>query len=209
MQVGDGGASRSAVWRRFAFLLALWVTVLVVGRVLLVDRLGLPPEAPFLLLGFISAPFVLTRYFWAGMVVPATVGLACPACATRPLSFVRAISFGHRFYLCPACGRRFKRTNMDEPWEQADGPRDLPFYLPKPKTMLTRGEEWAWAAIFVGALLAWPASVALGSWFAGVPGLVTGTCLATPLVDAMFRRLARMKETAHRARHRDAVDGLA
>ena len=170
---------------------------------------GLSGFALFLLLGGLSAPFVLARYCWVGLIVPLTVGIACPGCARRPLRYVSCHSFGYRYYRCEHCQQRWKRQSCDEPWEDANGVADLPFYQPKPKFALPTRREWAWLGLFLGALLIWPALGAIGYGVAGIPGCAAGSAFSFYLLVPLQHHLVRRKEAAHRQQWRDAVDGLA
>jgi hypothetical protein len=125
------------------------------------------------LFGGLCAPFVLLTYIIKGILVPLAFGQKCPACGERSLAYIGCIAFGYRYHQCSGCGRRFKRCDTLDPWEDASGLGDVEFYRAKPKRP-SLGLELRRAAAFVLLLLGVFFGGAIGYWAAGERGSLVG-----------------------------------
>ena len=122
----------------------------------------------------ISAAHSIIQIIWKGLIVPSTIGNACPDCGERALELVSVVSFGPRYHRCSLCGRRRKRDGPADLWERADGPEDDIYYDPKRRERAIRTNGLRFFGVHVLALVLGAACIALGERFAPIIGVAAG-----------------------------------
>ena len=112
-------------------MVAVAATALVLGIVL---TPGVGPGLGVLLIP--STIVVIFGFLAARLVIDLVSGYPCPTCGKRGLERRAVLSFGDRFYHCPACGTRCKRKVIGSfgmfIWSDASGPEYDDLYRKPP-----------------------------------------------------------------------------
>ncbi len=62
-------------------------------------------------------------------VLELALGVRCPSCEAWGMQLMAARPFRPRYYLCPACGARVKRSAAGRAWRDASSEDDAPSYV--------------------------------------------------------------------------------